>query len=105
MFTTTISPGTSVRPVPADEQCLPVANPYATATNPELERHHWQNLAGMVASFRPGWPIDRILANLWDARNKQSFPELAHVALAVAMNPKYNGPGAIYLAAAAVIEL
>jgi hypothetical protein len=81
------------------------ANPYATAANPELQRHHWQNLAGMVASFRPDWAIDRILDNLWGSRNKQTFPELAHIALTVAMNPKYKTPGAIGLAAAAVIEL
>lgn len=81
------------------------ANPYATEANPELQRHHWQNLAGTVASFRPEWAIDRILDNLWGSRNKQTFPELAHIALAVAMNPKYKTPGAIGLAAAEVIEL
>lgn len=80
-------------------------NPYATAANPELQRQHWQNLAGVVSSFRPEWPIDRILDNLWGSRNKQTFPELAHIAVAVAMNQKYKTPGAISLAAFAEIEL
>ncbi|MBO1269598.1 hypothetical protein [Arthrobacter cavernae] len=91
----------TIAPAPAP---APARNPYATEANPQLQRHHWQNLGCLVASFRPEWPIDDILTKLFDARHKQTFPELAHIALAVAMNPQYKGPGAIYLMAAGVIE-
>lgn len=82
----------------------PVTNPYGTTAHPEIQRHHWQGLAGMVASFRPEWDINKILDNLWWSRNEQSFPELAHIALTVAMDPRFKGPGAIGMMAAGVFD-
>ena len=77
---------------------------FGTQTSPELQRHHWQALASLVCGHRPDWPISEVVENLWDSRNKQSFPDLARTALAAAMNPANSAPVAIYFAAAGIIE-
>lgn len=78
---------------------------YATEATPQLRRHHWQNLAGMVCSFRPEWAIDEVLEALWSARDLHSFPELAKLALAAALDPRCKTPGSIFLAAQGLISL
>lgn len=73
---------------------------FATEANPTLERHHWQGLAGLVASHRPEWPVSEVMEKLWMCRNLESFPDLARTALAVAMDRKYTTPASIHFAAA-----
>ena len=68
---------------------------YATEDTPQLRRHHWQNLAGLVCSFRPDWPIDDVLNTLWSARDLQAFPDLAKVAVAAALDPRCKSAGGI----------
>ena len=78
---------------------------YATEATPQLRRHHWQNLAGMVCSFRPEWPIDDVLKALWASRNLQEFPELAKLALAAALDPRCKTAASIRMAAEGLISL
>jgi hypothetical protein len=78
---------------------------FATDANPTLQRHHWQELACMVASHRPDWPVSEVIEKLWMCRNLQSFPELAQMALTVALDAKYKTPATIHFAAAGVIAL
>lgn len=77
---------------------------FATAANPTLKRHHWQELACMVASHRPEWPVSEIIEELWSSRNHQPFPELAQTALSVALDPKYNTPASIHFAASGIFS-
>ncbi|MFW0773554.1 hypothetical protein ACLRGI_10335 [Paenarthrobacter nitroguajacolicus] len=79
-------------------------SPYGTEAHAELQRHHWQALANLVCGHRPDWPISDVIENLWDSRNKQSFPDLARTALMAAMNPANSAPVSIYFAAAGVME-
>jgi hypothetical protein len=83
----------------------PAANPYATEANPTLQRHHWQELACMVSSHRPEWPVSEVIEKLWLSRNLQPFPELARIALTVAMDPRHTSPAGIHFVAAGVIPL
>lgn len=78
---------------------------YATESTPQLRRHHWQNLAGLVCSFRPEWPIDDVLEALWASRNLQDFPELSRLALAAALDPRCKAASSIRMAARGLIEL
>lgn len=78
---------------------------YATEAVPQLRRHHWQNLAGMVSGFRPEWPIDEVLESLWASRDLQDFPELAKLALAAALDPRCKTAASIRLAAQGLIAL
>lgn len=78
---------------------------FATDANPTLGRHHWQLLAAMVCSFRPEWPIDDVLKELWASRNDEDFPGLAKVALAAALDPRCKTAASIRMAARGVIEL
>lgn len=80
------------------------SNPYATEASPTLERHHWQNLFGLIASIRPEWPFDRIAETVFGCRNLQPFPELAATAIRTAQTPRFNGPGAIRLVITGLIE-
>lgn len=76
-----------------------------TRETPKIQRHQWQALGCMVSSFRPDWDLEDIMQSLWDARDKQTFPELAQTALAVAMDPSWIAPCAIYFVAAGVYQL
>jgi hypothetical protein len=78
---------------------------YATEAAPQLRRHHWQNLAGVVCSFRPDWPIADVLDALWASRDRQDFPELARLALAAALDPRCKTAGSIRLATQGLIRL
>jgi hypothetical protein len=78
---------------------------YATEANPTLQRHHWQHLASMVYSLRPEWAVSEIIEKLWLCRNMQTFPELARIALAVALDPRHTSPAGIHFVAAGVIAL
>lgn len=78
---------------------------YATESTPQLRRHHWQGLAGMVCSFRPEWPIDDVLDALWASRNLEDFPGLAKLAIAAALDPRCKTAASIRMAAAGVISL
>jgi hypothetical protein len=82
----------------------PARNPYATEANPTLQRHHWQNLFGLIASIRPEWPFDGIVETVFGCRNLQPFPELAATAIRTAQTPRFNGPGAIRLVITELIE-
>jgi hypothetical protein len=75
-------------------------NPYGTAANPELQRHHWQHLAGMVYSLRPEWAVSEIIEHLWWARDRRTFPELAQLGVAVALDPRCDS--SVYIRIAAV---
>jgi len=77
---------------------------YATEANPELQRHHWQGLAGLVCDHRPEWPVSEVIESLWLCRNKQTFPQLAQTALAIAMDPKYKTPAAIHMSAMGMFD-
>lgn len=78
---------------------------FATEANPTLARHHWQLLAALVVSHRPEWPMGAVLDKLWLSRNHQPFPELARIALTVALDPKHTSPAGIHFVAAGVIAL
>ena len=80
-------------------------NPYATEANPTLERHHWQALACLIQDHRPDWPVAVVIEKLWMVRDSQPFPDLARIALTVAMNPKYKTPATIHFAAVGMIAL
>jgi hypothetical protein len=87
----------------------------STATAPDLlptepTRRDFARLAAVVSLERgntaPGqapWAPDDVAAKLWQSRNLMPFPRLAHHAMAVAREPRFKGPGAIYLTAAGVI--
>ncbi|MFE5837229.1 hypothetical protein [Arthrobacter sp. NPDC056493] len=72
-------------------------NPFATATDPALERHHWQNLFGLINSLRPEWGISQIANTVFGCRDLLPFPELVATAVRTAQNPRFKGPGAIRL--------
>lgn len=50
------------------------------------------------------WAPDDCANSLWTARNTMPFPDLAVLAVAVAADPQYVGPGSIHLVAAGVIK-
>jgi hypothetical protein len=78
---------------------------FATEANPTLARHHWQLLATLVLSHRPEWDMDVVIEKLWLCRDMQPFPELARIALAVALDPQHTSPAGIHFVAAGVISL
>lgn len=84
---------------------MDVQNPYATATDPSLERHHWQNLAGVVVSFRADWSIVTVAEKLFACRNVLPFPELARVGIAAALDPRCKTPTSIITAATGGMHL
>ncbi|MET3949712.1 hypothetical protein [Arthrobacter sp. UYEF36] len=77
----------------------------AAATTPELDRHQWQDLSGLIASIRPEWPIDQIAFTLDRCRNLQTFPNLVTIAMRVAGSPRFSAPSSIGMAAAGLIDL
>jgi hypothetical protein len=50
------------------------------------------------------WHQDDVAEKLWQARNLMPFPDLAMQAASVAREPRYKGPGAIYLIASGMIK-
>jgi hypothetical protein len=50
------------------------------------------------------WAPDDCANSLWIARKTMPFPDLAVLAVAVAEDPHYGGPGSIHLVAAGVIK-
>jgi hypothetical protein len=57
-------------------------------------------------SVRPDapWAPDDCANSIWIARNTMPFPDLAVLAVAVAADPQYVGPGSIHFVAAGVIK-
>lgn len=68
-------------------------------------RHVWQALFVLVSMIRPEWPISRIADATFAGRHKHPFPELSAIALKVAQDRTFKGPGAIRFAATGVIAL
>lgn len=60
---------------------------------------------GHTAPGQAPWAPDDVAAQLWQSKNLMPFPDLAFQAMAVARDPRFKGPGAIYFVAAGVIEL
>lgn len=81
------------------------ASSLAAATTPELDRHQWQNLSGLIASIRPDWPIDQIAYTLDRCRNLQTFSNLVTIAMRVAGSPRFSAPSSIGMVAAGLIDL
>lgn len=68
-------------------------------------RYIWQSLFVLVSTIRPEWPMERIENSVFSLRRERSFPEISAVAVKVASDPRFKGPGAIRMAGIGMIAL
>lgn len=84
----------------------PNSNLYGTCADTELQRHHWQNLAGFIVSIRPDWSVAAVADTLYRCRNLKTFDELTRISIRVAGSyRRFKTPNSIGMVAAGLVEL